>query len=207
MIDFEAVERAPVAQEPFLHFLAEGVLTPQFLAAIKTDFPAITSTGVFPVEDLDAGPSFAALIEEVRSKRFAQLIERKAGIPLQDKPLMITVRGRCHRRDGKIHTDSKDKIVTGLLYLNDPDWAPAGGRLRLLRSGTDLEDVLAEVPPTGGTMAVFKRSGNSWHGHHPYEGERRYVMFNWLASDLAHLKNMGRHKLSARLKNLGLWNR
>jgi hypothetical protein len=25
---------------------------------------------------------------------------------------MITVRGRCHARDGKIHTDSKDKIVT-----------------------------------------------------------------------------------------------
>jgi hypothetical protein len=83
---------------------------------------------------------------------------------------MITVRGRCHRRDGKIHTDSKDKIVTGLLNLNNPDWAPASGRLRLLRSGTDLEDMLVEVPPTGGTMAVFKRSSNSWHGHHPYEG-------------------------------------
>jgi hypothetical protein len=207
MIDLEAVDRATVAKEPFSYFLAEKVLTPQTLAAIKTDFPAIASTGVFPVEDLDAGPSFAALIEEIRSKPFAQLIERKLGTPLEDKPLMITVRGRCHARDGKIHTDSKDKIVTGLLYLNDPDWAPAGGRLRLLRSGSDLEDVLAEVSPAGGTMAVFKRSSNSWHGHYPYEGERRYVMFNWLASDLAFLKNTGRHKLSARFKMIGLWNR
>jgi hypothetical protein len=207
MIDFEAVGRAPVAKEPFFYFLAERVLTPQALEAIKRDFPSINSAGIFPAEDLDAGPAFAALIEEIRSKPFAQLIERKIGIPLQDKPLMITVRGRCHRRDGKIHTDSKDKIVTGLLYLNDPDWAPAGGRLRLLRSESDLEDMLAEVPPTGGTMAVFKRSSNSWHGHHPYEGERRYVMFNWLASDLALLKNTGRHKLSARLKTIGLWNR
>jgi hypothetical protein len=40
-----------------------------------------------------------------------------------------------------------------------------------------------------------------------YEGERRYVMFNWLASDLALLKNTGRHKLSARLKTIGLWSR
>jgi hypothetical protein len=207
MIDFEAVDRAPVANEPFSYFLAEKVLTPQALAAIKTDFPSIHCTGVFPAEDLDTGPSFAALIEEIRSRPFAQLIERKVEIPLQDKPLMITVRGRCHARDGKIHTDSKDKIVTGLLYLNDPDWAPAGGRLRLLRSGTDLDDMLVEVPPTGGTMAVFKRSSNSWHGHYPYEGERRYVMFNWLASDLALLKNTGRHKLSAHLKNIGLWNR
>ena len=67
--------------------------------------------------------------------------------------------------------------------------------------------MLVEVPPTGGTMAVFKRSSNSWHGHHPYEGERRYVMFNWLASDFALLKNTGRHKLSARLKAIGIWNR
>jgi hypothetical protein len=207
MIDLEAVDRAPVAKEPFSYFLAEKVLTPQTLAAIKTDFPAITSTGVLPAEDLDAGPSFAALIEEIRSEPSAQLIERKLDTPLVDKPLMMTVRGRCHARDGKIHTDSKDKIVTGLLYLNDPDWAPAGGRLRLLWSGSDLEDVLAEVPPIGGTMAVFKRSSNSWHGHYPYEGERRYVMFNWLASDLAFLKNAGRHKLSARLKMIGLWNR
>jgi hypothetical protein len=207
MIDFEAVERAPVVREPFFYFLAEKVLTPQALAAIKTDFPSINSAGIFPADDLDSCPSFATLIEEIRSKPFAQSIERKIGIPLQDKPLMITVRGRCHHRDGKIHTDSKDKIVTGLLYLNDPDWAPAGGRLRLLRSGSDLEDMLVEIPPTGGTLAVFKRSSNSWHGHHAYEGARRYVMFNWLASDLALLKNTGRHKLSARLKTLGLWNR
>jgi hypothetical protein len=207
MIDLDAVDRAPLAKEPFFYFLAQRVLTPQALAAIKTDFPSIFSTGVFPVEDLDAGPSFAALIEEIRSGPFARLIEHKLDIMLQDKPLMITVRGRCHARDGKIHTDSKDKIVTGLLYLNDPDWAPAGGRLRLLRSGTGLEDMLVEVPPTGGTMVVFKRSSNSWHGHHSYEGERRYVMFNWLASDLALLKNTGRHKLSACLKTIGLWNR
>jgi hypothetical protein len=207
MIDFEAVEQAPLAKEPFFYFLAEKVLTPEALVAIRTDFPSIRSAGIFPAEDLDAGPAFAALIAEIRSRPFEELIGRKIGVQLQDKPLMITVRGQCRRRDGKIHTDSKDKIVTGLLYLNDPDWAPAGGRLRLLRSGSDLEDVLVEVPPTGGTMAVFKRSSNSWHGHHPYEGERRYVMYNWLASDIALFKNTGRHKLSARVKTIGLWNK
>ncbi len=62
MIDFEAISRAPVAKEPFSYFLAENVLTPQALAAIRTDFPSITSAGIFPAENLAAGPSFAALI-------------------------------------------------------------------------------------------------------------------------------------------------
>ena len=58
------------------------------------------------------------------------------------------------------------------------------------------------MPPNGGTLVVFKRTDNSWHGHHPYEGERRYVMFNWVTSDVTLAKNLGRHKLSARLKRL-----
>ncbi len=33
-----------------------------------------------------------------------------------------------------------------------------GGRLRLLRSGTDLEDYLLEVPPEEGTLLCFRRS-------------------------------------------------
>ena len=79
---------------------------------------------------------------------------------------MCTVRGYLQRKVGSIHTDSKTKIITVLLYLND-DWSHEGGRLRLLRSGTDLEDYFAEVPPTQGTLLVFRRADNSWHGHKP----------------------------------------
>ena len=61
------------------------------------------------------------------------------------------MRGAADTRDGYIHTDSKTKIVTVLLYLN-PAWAPDGGRLRLLRNGSDLEAVAAEVPPDFGTL-------------------------------------------------------
>ena len=118
---------------------------------------------------------------------------------------MITVRGHCQKKDGRIHTDSKDKLVTCLLYLNDPSWSPQGGRLRLLRNGKDLNSTIAEVPPEGGNFVAFKRTENSWHGHEPFEGQRRYIMFNWLQSDVALAKNLGRHRLSAVFKRMGLF--
>lgn len=103
------------------------------------------------------------------------------------------------KKDGGIHTDSKTKIITVLLYLNE-HWSEEGGRLRLLRNGTDLESYAAEVPPTDGTLLRFLRSNNSWHGHKPYEGPRRAVQFNWVTSEDVVKKEQGRHRLSTRVK-------
>lgn len=200
MIDLEKIRSAPVAMEPFPHFVIENIVSPADLKAVGGDFPNISSTGVYPLSELTYGPAFDRLISDIRSSRLEDLIEEKLGVDLSDKPLMITVRGHCHKRDGRIHTDSKDKVVTCLLYLNEADWLAEGGRLRLLRSDTNLEDVIAEVPPFGGTLVVFKRTDNSWHGHHPFEGQRRYIMFNWVTSDLTLAKNIGRHRFSAVLK-------
>lgn len=202
MLDLDRVRRAPVATEPFRYFVVRDALAPATLTAARKDFPEIAGSGVYPPEQLSFGAGFAALLEDLRSDEFEQVIADKLDVPLEGRPLMITVRGNCHRRDGRIHTDSRDKIVTGLLYLNDASWNADGGRLRLLRGPSDLEDMLAEVPPDGGTLVMFKRADNSWHGHHPFEGPRRYIMFNWLTSDLTLMKNTSRHTLSARIKRL-----
>jgi hypothetical protein len=202
MLDLDAIRAAPVATEPFRYFVARNILSPDTLAAARADFPAISGSGVYPPEQLTFGTGFSGLMDDLRSEDFEEIVSEKLGVPLEGKPLMITVRGNCHRRDGRIHTDSRDKIVTGLLYLNEPGWQPEGGRLRLLRGPSDLDDMLAEVPPDGGTLVMFKRADNSWHGHHPFEGQRRYVMFNWLTSDLILMKNTSRHTLSARIKRL-----
>jgi SM-20-related protein len=111
------------------------------------------------------------------------------------------VRGFLQKKDGSIHTDSKTKIITVLLYLNEA-WDNAGGRLRLLRNGTDLEDYVAEVPPTTGSLLIFRRSDHSWHGHKPYEGARRAIQFNWVTSNDVVKKEQARHRLSTRLKRL-----
>jgi len=201
LINLDAVKAADVAEAPFPHFVAGNVLRHTTLEEVGKDFPPITKPGVFPLSELRYGDAFADLIDDIRSQEFEVLLSEKFAIDLAGLPLMITVRGHCQKKDGRIHTDSIDKVVTCLLYLNEP-WHQPGGRLRLLRNDHDLEDMIAEVPPDGGTLVAFKRSDNSWHGHHPFEGERRYVMFNWVRSGAALDRNLRRHVLSARLKRL-----
>ena len=114
---------------------------------------------------------------------------------------MFTVRGECRASDGKIHTDSATKIITVLLYMNE-NWDKDGGRLRILRNGTDLDDYAEEVPPHGGTLLAFRRSENSWHGHEPFQGQRRAIQMNWVTDKSVVAREQGRHRLSTTLKKL-----
>jgi Rps23 Pro-64 3,4-dihydroxylase Tpa1-like proline 4-hydroxylase len=114
---------------------------------------------------------------------------------------MITVRGHARLADGRIHTDSRTKLITVLIYMNE-SWEAAGGRLRLLRSPDDLEDVIAEVPPAAGTLLAFRVTPNSWHGHAPVSGPRRVIQLNWVENDGVVRRERLRHGLSARVKRI-----
>ncbi len=199
LLDLSAFRDAPLTREPFAFTVAPDFLKPEALTAVRADFPVIPHPGLFPLQDLAYGPRFAALIEEIRSPEVAAAFSEKFAVDLSGRPLMITVRGRCQQKDGRIHTDVKSKIVTALLYLNE-DWNAEGGRLRFLRGPDDLEDAIGEVPPNGGTLVAFRRSACSWHGHQPYVGVRRYVMINWMANVWAATWELARHRLSARAK-------
>jgi hypothetical protein len=201
VIDYDAIAKTEVTREPFEFFATLGVLSAVDLAAIRADFPDIRKPGIFPLSELSYGPAFACLIEDIRSQDLEDIMAEKYGVDLSDKPLMITVRGQAQKKDGRIHTDTKTKFVTCLLYLNDL-WDESGGQLRMLRKPDDLFDFIAEIPPNGGTLASFLRSENSWHGHEPYVGERCYVMFNWMTSPAALERELGRHRFSAKVKQL-----
>ena len=203
MLNLAALAESSVTSEPFPHLTASGLVNPWALKQVSRDFPDITQPGVFPLSELRYGPAFERLVEDIQGAEVEAMLERKFGLTLSDKSLMVTVRGWCQARDGRIHTDSKDKVLTCLLYLNPGEWEPEGGRLRLLRGGRDLEDMIAEVPPAGGSLVAFVRTDKSWHGHAPFEGPRRYVMFNWMRSDAVRALNLGRHKLSAAVKAMG----
>jgi hypothetical protein len=81
-------------------------------------------------------------------------------------------------------------------------WEEPGGRLRLLRSGTDLEDCILEIPPDEGTLLCFRRSSNSWHGHKPFVGERRVIQMNYVLNQKIVDYEQRRHRISAMLKKL-----
>lgn len=201
VLDLEKFRATPLTREPF-----EFLIVPEFVKVdarpeIHNDYPEVNRPGSFPLGEVTYGPAFANLIGEIRSEEFRKAFEEKFGIDLANRPDMITVRGRCSEKDGKIHTDSETKIITILIYMN-AGWESAGGRLRLLRSGNDLEDMILEVPPTEGTLLAFRRSSNSWHGHKPFSGPRRVIQFNWVTSEAVVRREQNRHRVSAWMKKL-----
>jgi hypothetical protein len=197
----EAFRATPLVKEPFEHLIVSGFVGPAALAAINADYPKISTSGSFPVDQVGYGPSFQTLLDELESDAFREAFEEKFALDLSGRPTVTTVRGRCDARDGKIHTDSTSKIITVLIYMNE-SWEQACGRLRLLRSADNLNDIITEVPPVAGTMLAFKRSDNSWHGHEPFAGERRVIQFNWLTSEGNRQIAMLRHHTSASFKRV-----
>lgn len=202
MLNIEAISRERTVSHPFPHLLAHNVLTGEALKAINLDFPAILGPGLYPISALQYGPSFAELIQAIEGEELERILSEKYGLDLSTMPLMVTVRGFCRARDGRVHVDTADKVVTCLLYLNEGDWAAQGGRLRLLGDGNGLDNVVAEASPAGGTFVSFRRTENSWHGHASYAGRRRYVMFNWMTGEKSLNRNLGRHRFSAAVKRL-----
>jgi hypothetical protein len=89
-----------------------------------------------------------------------------------------------------------------LLYLNET-WDSPEGRLRILRSSTDIEDYALEIPPEGGLLACFKVQRNSWHGHTQFVGTRRYLMLNYCDRRATRRREAARHYLSAKIKRIG----
>jgi hypothetical protein len=198
-IDLDAFDSVPLEREPYDYVVVPGFVREAALAAIEADFPPIARHGSYPVGELTYGRAFAALLDEIQSPPVRASFERKFGLDLAGRPTMVTVRGQCHAKDGRIHTDSKDKIITALIYLNR-GWDDATGRLRVLRSATDLEDFAAEVPPASGTLLAFRRSDRSFHGHHRYVGQRRSIQLNWVTGENVVGRERSRHRLSAWFK-------
>ena len=200
-LNIDKLKAATVETSPYLYTVVPGFLSPESVARINATYPKIEKGGSYPIESLDENMAIKEVIDELDGPEFQQAVAEKFGVDLEGRPKMYSLRGFTRAKDGQIHTDSKDKIITVLLYLNE-NWQQPGGRLRILKNGTNVEDYVAEVPPDNGTLLVFKRSDNSWHGHHPFEGPRRSLQMNWMTSEGSKGFHAIRHKLSAAVKKV-----
>ena len=200
-LDLDALAAATLASDPFPYVIVPGFLGRAALDAIAADFPRVDKPGSFPTSELRFGKRFQALLDELEGPAMRETCAAKFAIDLSGRPTMVTVRGRAQRKDGRIHADSKTKLITVLLYMNER-WEAPGGRLRLLRSPDSLENCLAEVPPVEGTLVAFKVTPNSWHGHEPTEGERRVIQLNWVRDEDVVRHEQARHRFSAKIKRL-----
>lgn len=206
LLDPQRLHRADteVHSEPFAFLIARDQLPGPAAAALERDFPQYPSAGFFPHDPADCGPALNRLVAELTSPGFADAVGAMLGVDgLGAKPSLVTLCRLLNRRHGTIHTDSRSKIVTALVYLNE-DWpAISGGCLRFLNRIDDIDDlVVPEVRPVYGTVVAFRRADNSFHGHLPHEGERRVVQVAWLTSEDEKLRKTRRGRLSRFFKRI-----
>lgn len=202
MLRLDTLRATPLESDPFEHVVVKDFIERDRLNQVLADYPDVPGPGSHPPSGLKITGAFKALIEALLDTPFRNAVEDKFDIDLTDRPTMYTVRGFCRPRDGKIHTDSRTKIITVLLYMNSDTWKSSTGRLRLLRNGSDLDNYAAEIEPAGGTLLIFRRSDTSWHGHHPYKGKRRAIQLNWVTDQSVVDREQGRHGFSSTIKRL-----
>jgi len=200
-IDVDALRNATLAREPFPYLMVPNFVRPGALDAINADFPDVPLPGSFPLPTLTYGPAFQAFMDAIRGPEFKRAVSEKLGVDLTTRPSMVTVRGQSAAKDGQIHTDSRTKLITVLIYMNGK-WESPTGRLRLLRSPDNLNDIIAEVPPNEGTLLIFKNEPNAWHGFESFDGPRRVIQLNWVTNGRVVWWEQTRHRISAFFKRL-----
>jgi SM-20-related protein len=201
LVNLNALRNAPLQSEPFEYFIASDVVDPATIDTVLNDYPKVKKGGSFPLSSTHGGPLFKQLCAELQGDAVRKIFAERFRMDLSERPTTLTVRGRCRMKDGQIHTDSKTKLITVLLYLNEP-WNADGGRLKLLRNGESLDSAFAEVSPQFGTVVAFKNGPTAWHGHAPFEGVRRALQLNYVVDEAAVRRSERRHGLSALVKRL-----
>ena len=200
-IDLDALGDAKLASTPFAFAIVPNFIRAEVIDSIGADFPEIELPGSFPLSTLRFGSAFARFMQDLQSLEMTGCVASKFAIDLDACPTMVTVRGMSREADGKIHTDSRTKLITALIYMND-SWESPKGRLRLVGSPDNLNDVIAEVPPERGTLLIFKNEPNAWHGFESFAGRRRVVQLNWVTSQGVVRREQTRHRVSAFFKRL-----
>ena len=193
-----------VHSEPFAFLIAHNQLPVDAGDTLRQDFPRYAGAGFFPWDASDCGPAINQLIGDLTDPAVASAVGTRLGIGnLGQYPTLVTLCRALNKRHGTIHTDSKSKVATALLYLNETWPETSDGCLRFL-TRIDAIDALAapEIKPLYGNFVVFKRAANSFHGHLPFEGERMVIQVAWLTSMQEKLRKTQRGKLSRMFKKL-----
>jgi SM-20-related protein len=201
LIHIDAIQKAALQKEPYPFMIIKNVICWERLAKVVESFPALPKRGSFPLSAVHCSGDFELLMKELERPELRRIVGERFGMDLEDKPPMITVRGYTTERDGHIHVDSSDKLITFLLYLN-PGWTSPEGKIRILYNRQELSPFAAELSPEAGHCLIFKVTKDCWHGHTIFEGERKSIQLNYVTSSGARERHLKRHSFSALLKRL-----
>jgi SM-20-related protein len=199
LLNIDLLRQTPVKTEPFPYLTIANFIHAKHVNTLPEAFPTTGNRGSIPASSVACAAIFQQLIDELEGETLRNIIAEKFCIDLHKKPTMLTLRGEVNERDGHIHTDSKSKLITLLLYMN-ASWQAETGKLRILRSNQSLDDYVAEISPLVGSCLIFKVTDNCWHGHSVYIGKRLSLQLNYMSGSTALKKNLNHHRLTAKLK-------
>ncbi|MEG0650640.1 MAG: 2OG-Fe(II) oxygenase [Acinetobacter sp.] len=201
ILKLDALKNAEVSSTPYPFFVVENAIADSEVQAVIQDFPKIEQGGSFNIEDVEIKPNFDRFLKSLDTPEFRQILTDKFDVNVMQHPMMITLRGYSRQKDGRIHSDSKSKLLTVLIYLNE-SWDAPNGRLRILNDDNDINNYVAEINAGPGALVAFKVTDNGWHGYIPYEGQRQSIQINFLTSEKANAKHKFFHGLSAKMKKI-----
>ena len=197
MIDFNKLQSAEVDKTYYPFFSLDNCfLDNSSSITLSEDFPDIKSGGSIPPSSINLKGSIKKLISDLEGLEMKAILEEKLNVDLSNSEIVTTLRGYSRKKDGKIHTDSKSKIITLLLYLNE-SWEYETGKLRMVKNEENLEEFIKEIPATLGSVVAFKVTENCFHGFLPFEGKRQSIQMNYV-----YRKNAKTHKLRHFLSSL-----
>ena len=162
-LNIARLRAAKVETEPFNYMIVPGFLSADSVRAINATYPRIEKGGSFPIDSLDESMIVREVIEELDGPEFEATVAEKFDVALDGRPKMYSLRGWTRAKDGQIHTDSKDKIITVLIYLNE-DWKEEfGGHFELW--DREMKGCRKKILPLFNRMAMFSTTSESYHCH------------------------------------------
>ncbi len=69
LFDWEGFGATPLSRDPYEHVIVNGFVKREALQKINADYPAITDAGSFPLEGLQFGPGFKAMVDGLESEQ------------------------------------------------------------------------------------------------------------------------------------------
>ncbi len=202
MFDEAAITAAELRRDPYDYCYVEQALPPHLKEEVLADAPVIPDRGSYGLPDLQRGPRFERVIQELLSDRFRHLVEEKFDTDLSKRPPCIVMMGDKAGiyNEGCAHPDSKHKIITVLAGFSRV-WPYERGKLRVLRSN-DRNDCAFEYAPEFGRMLMFRVCDHSWHGFLPQKGQRMSLQLCYVDSAAYVREEYMRHSVSAYAKSV-----
>ncbi len=128
MINLQAVREAELHTDPFDFMVVPGFLSADVLARVNADYPAIESAANHALDNVQYGPAFAELMEEMRATEFATTLGDRFGDQDSSHVVCLSLPAPQSDRFDESSTARTDGDSPHLFGLRSGSWVTEASR-------------------------------------------------------------------------------